>query len=75
MKVPSADGDFGNEARALRSEPEQTLVFRRRADACVRGLLHQIQGWIRGALRNGIILARQLNRTLVLPHFECFCER
>ena len=34
-----------------------------------------MQGWLRGALRNGILLARKLNRVLVLPKLECFCER
>jgi len=35
----------------------------------------EVQGWLRGALRNAIVLARRLNRILVLPKLECFCER
>mmetsp|Transcript_19097 Transcript_19097/g.26441 ORF Transcript_19097/g.26441 Transcript_19097/m.26441 type:complete len:801 (-) Transcript_19097:47-2449(-) len=35
----------------------------------------EIQGWLRGVLRNGIVLSQILNRTLILPRLECFCER
>lgn len=35
----------------------------------------QIQGWLRGVLRNGIVLAKKMNRILVLPVLECYCER
>lgn len=30
---------------------------------------------MRGALRNGIMLAKKLNRVLVLPRLQCYCER
>jgi hypothetical protein len=42
-------------------------------DPCVPHL--EVQGWLRGALRNGIVLSRLLNRTLVLPRLDCYCER
>ena len=35
----------------------------------------EVQGWLRGALRNAIVLSRLLNRTLVLPRLDCYCER
>ena len=53
-------------AVSLRPNPSSTPALSQIVEA---------QGWMRGALRNGIVLAKKLDRILILPRLQCYCER
>ncbi|KAK3239054.1 hypothetical protein CYMTET_50993 [Cymbomonas tetramitiformis] len=35
----------------------------------------EVQGWMRGVLRNALVLHKKTSRTFILPQFQCYCER